>query len=74
VGRPGLSDAGFDLLGGLLALDPARRITAKAAEQHPWCARGQMRAAALRLGLNRVERATAHALRGRSPQSLSLSH
>jgi len=49
VGRPGLSDAGFDLLGGLLALDPARRITAKAAEQHAWCARGPTRAAALRL-------------------------
>lgn len=38
VGRPGLSDAGFDLLNRLLALDPARRISAEEARHHAWCA------------------------------------
>ena len=33
----GLTDAGFDLLDRLLALDPARRITAKEALDHRWC-------------------------------------
>lgn len=37
VGRPGLSDAGFDLLSRLLALDPARRIKAEDALAHAWC-------------------------------------
>ncbi|KAK9843757.1 hypothetical protein WJX81_005040 [Elliptochloris bilobata] len=36
VGRPGLSDAGFDLLSRLLALDPARRIKAEDALAHAW--------------------------------------
>ena len=35
-GRPALSDAGFDLLNRLLAYDPARRISASDALQHPW--------------------------------------
>jgi serine/threonine protein kinase len=33
----GLTDTGFDLLNRLLALDPARRITAKEALDHRWC-------------------------------------
>ena len=35
-GRPALSEAGFDLLNRLLAYDPARRISAADALQHPW--------------------------------------
>jgi serine/threonine protein kinase len=33
---PPLTDAGFDLLGRLLALDPAQRISAQDALEHPW--------------------------------------
>lgn len=35
-GSGGLSDLGYDLLGGLLALDPAQRTPASVACQHPW--------------------------------------
>jgi cell division cycle 2-like protein len=35
-GRPGLSDAGFELLNRLLAYDPAKRISAEEALEHPW--------------------------------------
>lgn len=35
-GGPTLSDAGFDLLQQLLALNPAHRISAKQALEHPW--------------------------------------
>lgn len=34
---PGLTEAGFDLLSGLLTLDPAKRISAKTALNHAWC-------------------------------------
>lgn len=35
---PPLTDAGFDLLARLLALDPAQRISAQEALEHPWFA------------------------------------
>ncbi|KAF7002324.1 hypothetical protein CFC21_017828 [Triticum aestivum] len=35
-GRPNLSEAGFDLLNKLLTYDPAKRISAEAALEHPW--------------------------------------
>ncbi|XP_042428474.1 cyclin-dependent kinase G-2-like isoform X1 [Zingiber officinale] len=35
-GRPTLSEAGFDLLNRLLTYDPEKRITAEAAQNHPW--------------------------------------
>lgn len=35
-GRPCLSDAGFDLLSGLLELCPRRRLSAEDALHHPW--------------------------------------
>lgn len=35
-GRPTLSEAGFDLLSGLLELCPERRLTAAEALEHPW--------------------------------------
>lgn len=35
-GRHGLSPAGFDLLSRLLCINPARRITASEALDHPW--------------------------------------
>ncbi|XP_035545101.1 uncharacterized protein LOC108982606 [Juglans regia] len=35
-GSPVLSDLGFDLLNSLLAYDPKKRITAKAALKHDW--------------------------------------
>lgn len=33
---PGLDEAGVDLLGRMLALDPQRRVSAKEALLHPW--------------------------------------
>jgi len=36
AGGPTLSDSGYALLGGLLALDPARRLGAAEALAHPW--------------------------------------
>jgi cell division cycle 2-like protein len=33
---PMLTDAGFDLLNRMLTYDPARRITAREALEHPW--------------------------------------
>lgn len=41
-GGPMLSDAGFDLLSRMLALNPAKRITAKEALEHPWFAEGPL--------------------------------
>jgi cell division cycle 2-like protein len=35
-GGPTLSDSGYDLLSGLLCLDPARRLSAAQALAHPW--------------------------------------
>ena len=40
-GRPNLSEAGFDLLNRLLALDPGQRITAQKALTHPWYGKGE---------------------------------
>lgn len=41
-GGPMLSDAGFDLLQRLLALNPASRISARDALDHPWFREGPL--------------------------------
>ena len=44
IEAPGtLSEKGFDLLQGLLTLNPATRFTAAEALAHPWCASGHGR-------------------------------
>jgi cell division cycle 2-like protein len=39
---PMLSDAGFDLLSRLLALNPAKRLSAKEALEHEWFREGPL--------------------------------